>query len=85
MEHCTRSIYAGSILAMNFLAVEKTHAESGSSIFVCIKVTSNSVAATINCEGQRKDIPITWNLHQDVLQTATGECLLAVWLKEESI
>jgi len=46
------SIYAGSILATDFLAVEKTHGESDGSIFVCIKVMSNSVAATVNSQGQ---------------------------------
>jgi hypothetical protein len=46
------TIYAGSILAMDFVAVEKTHGESGGSIFVCIKVMSSSVAATVNSQGQ---------------------------------
>jgi len=46
------NIYAGSILAMDFLAVEETHGESGGSIFVCIKVICNSVAATVNTQGQ---------------------------------
>jgi len=86
-EHYMGNIYAGSILAMDFLAVEETHGESGGSIFVCIKVICNSVAATVNTQGQWKDIPITWNL-EPALGSAgdcTGECLWVVWFKQEPI
>lgn len=51
-EHCSRSTYAGSILVVDFIEVEKTYGESGGFNFVCIRVTSNSVAATVNSQGQ---------------------------------
>jgi len=51
-EHCMRSTYAGSILVVDSIAVEKTLGESGSSIFVCIKVMSNNVTATVNSQSQ---------------------------------
>jgi hypothetical protein len=57
--------YAGSILATDFIAVEKTHEESGGSIFECNKVMSNNVEATVNSQGQREDIPITWDLEPE--------------------
>jgi Na+/alanine symporter len=43
---------AGSILATDFKAVEKKHEESGGSIFVCNKVMSNNVEATVSSQGQ---------------------------------
>jgi hypothetical protein len=47
-----RSTYAGSILVVDFIAVEKTHGEIGGSICVCIKVMRNNVTATVNNQGQ---------------------------------
>lgn len=50
IEHCTRSTYAGSVLASDFIAVEKTHGEGGGSVFVRINVMSNNVAASVNSQ-----------------------------------
>lgn len=86
-EHCMRNMYAGSILVTDFIAAEKTHGESGVSIFVCIKVMNNSIAATVNIQDQWEDILLTWDLEPESWSAwdCIGVCLFAVWFKQEPI